>query len=368
MEMMLAENIRAFRKQRMMTQEQLAEVLGVTPGAVYKWEAKLSVPELPMIVELADFFDSSVDALLGYELKDNRLEATIKRLKQCRHEKDRFGLAEAEKALKKYPNTFALVHESAALYQAFGTISKEKGLLLRALELLEKSLLLLAQNTDPEIGELTIYGDMANIYEQLGDQEKALDLLNKNNMGGYYNDLIGLALVDGGKRFEEAVPYLSEALLTHVAALIHTIIGFVNVYLNRRDHRSAQAILLWGIGMLSGLRKGDRPNYLDKVNSVFYTCLANTQLKMGDAYAARVSLKTAGTIAKAFDAAPDYDGCALRFVDHFERISAYDNLGTTAAEAVRNAIAALEDETLSALWKEVVEQDKIEEKEVRQHE
>ena len=63
----LAENIRAFRKQRLLTQEQLAEVLGVTTGAVYKWEAKLSQPELSMLMELADFFDTSVDVLLGYE-------------------------------------------------------------------------------------------------------------------------------------------------------------------------------------------------------------------------------------------------------------------------------------------------------------
>ena len=39
MEMRLAENIRTFRKQRKLTQEQLAEALGMTPGAVYKWEA-----------------------------------------------------------------------------------------------------------------------------------------------------------------------------------------------------------------------------------------------------------------------------------------------------------------------------------------
>ena len=37
METKLAENIRAFRKERSLTQEQLAEVLGVTTGAVYKW-------------------------------------------------------------------------------------------------------------------------------------------------------------------------------------------------------------------------------------------------------------------------------------------------------------------------------------------
>ena len=37
MEIRLAENIRAFRKVRGLTQEQLAEVMGVTVGAVYKW-------------------------------------------------------------------------------------------------------------------------------------------------------------------------------------------------------------------------------------------------------------------------------------------------------------------------------------------
>lgn len=43
MEMRLAENIRTFRKQRKLTQEQLAEVLSVTVGAVYKWEAGVSL-------------------------------------------------------------------------------------------------------------------------------------------------------------------------------------------------------------------------------------------------------------------------------------------------------------------------------------
>ena len=45
MDMKLAENIRTFRKERSLTQEQLSEVLGVTAGAVYKWEAGLSVPD-----------------------------------------------------------------------------------------------------------------------------------------------------------------------------------------------------------------------------------------------------------------------------------------------------------------------------------
>ena len=51
----LAENIRKYRKERGLTQEQLAEALGVTTGAVYKWEAEKSLPEIGMLMEIADF-------------------------------------------------------------------------------------------------------------------------------------------------------------------------------------------------------------------------------------------------------------------------------------------------------------------------
>ena len=66
MELSLSENIKKFRNQNHLTQEQLAEVMGVSTGAVHKWEAAMSVPELDMIRKLADFFEISVDVLGGY--------------------------------------------------------------------------------------------------------------------------------------------------------------------------------------------------------------------------------------------------------------------------------------------------------------
>ena len=51
----LAENIRKIRKGKGLTQEQLAEALGVTMGAEYKWEAEKSLPEIGMLIEIADF-------------------------------------------------------------------------------------------------------------------------------------------------------------------------------------------------------------------------------------------------------------------------------------------------------------------------
>ena len=79
---LIGENIRLLRKKHRLTQEQLAETLGVTPGAVYKWEAKLSVPDISLILELANFFDISVDALLGYDIKGKSRKEALSRIKE----------------------------------------------------------------------------------------------------------------------------------------------------------------------------------------------------------------------------------------------------------------------------------------------
>ena len=71
MELKLAENIKRMRKERSLTQEALANALGVTVGAVYKWEANLTSPEISMLVRIADLFDTSVDNLLGYDEVEN---------------------------------------------------------------------------------------------------------------------------------------------------------------------------------------------------------------------------------------------------------------------------------------------------------
>ena len=251
MENKLAENIRTFRKQRALTQEQLAEVLGVTVGAVYKWEARLSQPELSTIMELADFFDTSVDVLLGYELKDNSLRTTAARLKKYQSDKDEAGLAEAEKALKKYPNSFEIVFNAAGLFSVFGTERGEKRLMRRALELLEKSRQLIAQNTNPQINESTLCGNIAEVLRIMGEAERAVEMLKANNAGGMYSDIIGLTLAEACGRPEEAMPFLSESLVKNTVRIIRTVFGYINVSFQKKDYVSAKAVLNFGLAGLA---------------------------------------------------------------------------------------------------------------------
>ena len=357
MEMTLAENIRRFRRERSLTQEQLSEALGVTPGAVYKWEAKLSVPELHLIMEMADFFDTSVDVLLGYEMKDNRLDTTVKRLQEYRRKKDPEGLAEAEKALKKYPNSFTVIRECAALYTGFGFESRNKDFLRRALDLLERSRLLLGQNTDPRTSEQTLYGKIATVYLGLDETDKAIELMKTHNAGGMYNHIIGqtLAVLERG---EEAVPFLSEAFARIIPDLIQTITGYFNVCFQRRDYASAQAILRCGIEFFFGLRKDGRPNYLDKINSGFIAALAYAQFLSGEKDEALASLERARDLAAFFDASPSYNESDIRFITRIEGASAYDTMGATALDVINNVVNESGDASFAALWKSVMQKEK----------
>ena len=356
MKMMLAENIRAFRKARSLTQEQLSEALGVTAGAVYKWEAKLSTPELELIIQMADFFDTSVDVLLGYEVKDNRPETTVKRLQEYRRRKDWDGLAEAEKALRKYPNSFQIVNASAALYRAFGFDSGDKVLFRRALELLEQSRLLLSQNEDPQISEQTICGRIADTYLGLGEADKAIELWKTHNADGVYSPRIGHILAQSD-HIEEAVPFLSEALVKSLTDLVNTVVGYMNVYLKRGDHASAQAILGWEVGLLQGLREGNRQNYFDRISAVFLAALAGLQFLSGQEAEARSTLIKARELAAFFDAAPSYDESDVRFVTRIEGASAHDDMGATAMDGVRNAVSQFDSDAFSALWESITEQE-----------
>lgn len=67
--MKLAENIATFRKNRGLTQAQLAEALNMTPAAVSKWETGAALPDLDTLIALADFFHLPMDDLLGRTLE-----------------------------------------------------------------------------------------------------------------------------------------------------------------------------------------------------------------------------------------------------------------------------------------------------------
>lgn len=67
--MTLGKTIQELRKQKNVTQEELAAELGVTAAAVSKWENSYTLPDILMLCALADFFQVTTDELLGRATK-----------------------------------------------------------------------------------------------------------------------------------------------------------------------------------------------------------------------------------------------------------------------------------------------------------
>ena len=76
----LAENIQKFRKNKNMTQKELAETLGVTYQAVSKWENATSAPDISFLPILADAFDCSIDTLFS---RSTEVGCTVKMNENC---------------------------------------------------------------------------------------------------------------------------------------------------------------------------------------------------------------------------------------------------------------------------------------------
>lgn len=68
---MFKDNLTHMRKMRKMTQEKLAECVGVTRQAIAKWESGETIPDLEKCRLLADAFGVSLDDLANYEPEEN---------------------------------------------------------------------------------------------------------------------------------------------------------------------------------------------------------------------------------------------------------------------------------------------------------
>ena len=99
--------IYSLRVAKRMTQEQLAEELCISPAAVSKWERNQAIPSIEMLWALADFFDCTIDELVGrkeallervgvYDREKLKLVATAEELLTCEEISKQEGLLAME--------------------------------------------------------------------------------------------------------------------------------------------------------------------------------------------------------------------------------------------------------------------------------
>ncbi len=352
--MQLAQNIRRIRKEHAMTQEQLAEVLGVTTGAVHKWESGQSVPEVRLLVELARLFEMSVDALLGYGWEKGSMYQAAQKLHQYVKEKRLSeGMAYAEQMLKKYPNSFPVVFHSARIYYLAATQGQSEP--QRAVDLLQESIRLFDQNTDETVTLASIENSIAMCYVYQGQREKAIALFKKNNTEGQNECRIGQLLAADPGQTEEALLHLSNALGRSCNEISNICAGYCAAYFIKKDYSRLRQLLQWHYHLTQGLRDLDKVNYRDRFDVACLCLLAFIALEEGQQKAAREHLRKARMLAERFDAAPDYDVSKFYFFHGDHVTQAYDDMGQTAMAIVEKVCKmGKSGEVLKKIWEEVI--------------
>lgn len=230
---MLEENIRVMRKEKGLTQEQLAEVMGVSTASVSKWETGVAVPELGMLAALADFFEMSIDALIGHTVGKEQLKEKIAEIKELSlANEDEKALALAEELLRRYPNEYDVVECASDAYYTGFIHNRNKEYIHRCMELIHRKYALSKDSSGKKWFEMQ--RELANCQELLGEYEKAKNYYEESNVAGLNDANIARCLA----RMEEndaAIDQFSSAIENKIFFLLSDLMQMANLWMEKED-------------------------------------------------------------------------------------------------------------------------------------
>ena len=168
--------IKKHRRERDMTQEQLAEYLRVSVSAVSQWESGKTTPDLALIPAICNLFAISADELLGINLEQKE-----KRIEEIRDEANRYDrrgyLAEAakivENGLGEYPDSYALM--SLLMHIRFNQYCRDHKDIKELDDGIRLANLILEGSTDDDYRE-SAKQVLCYSYNFKGETEKALEI------------------------------------------------------------------------------------------------------------------------------------------------------------------------------------------------
>lgn len=351
MEVRLSQNIKANRKRLGLTQEQLAEAMEVSVGTISKWESATTVPDIEMIVELADFFQESVDVLLGYRWSHRSAGQTVVHLralgKEHRYEE---GVAEAKKALQKFPNQIEVLYECGELLYMSAVVQNNAALhkqreearknLTLAIDVFQKVAQLSKKQNEFAVSSEKLHQKIGTIYGILGQKEKAISYLKEYNIANANDWMISSFLADLG-HYDKAWDTVAEVFQKRIFELFQCYWVMLSIQINQGKYEEALKLSTWMEHFCSSVQDGKASYYIRAqamAEAMVATVYAYKSVGEHRDYSTdiRPFLQKAIENAKRFDINPDYAGKTC-FTNHISE-PLHDGHGESAILAVQDMI------------------------------
>lgn len=173
--------IQKLRKLKGLTQEQLAESIGVSKAAVWKWESGSTYPDITLLSPIARLLGTTVDGLLEFEenLTKDEIDEILMKCSNKFTTSDYFQAYEySEKYLRKYPNSLELKLQMTGLYFIYiSSLTSEVDVnrfMDRIIEMLKE-----VSKSEDNVLKDTALLSLSSYYIMLDKYDEALAVLNK---------------------------------------------------------------------------------------------------------------------------------------------------------------------------------------------
>ncbi len=221
----LGANIKRIRFERNLTQEEVANHLGVSAQSVSKWERSEGYPDIEMLPCIANYLGISIDELLGVSVKDKEEKYSGINRKWSHNNKNGFHIENVElmrEALKMFPNdALLLVQLSTSLEKLDGTPEEKERHLRKSIAVQEQ---IINYCDDCEVRGATLY-NICFAYDKIGERQKAIEQAKKlpNLYKSRENALVYfLSGEEKRKIASEALMPLAWGIAHHLTALSET--------------------------------------------------------------------------------------------------------------------------------------------------
>ena len=198
--MNIGTNIYTLRKEKKVTQAQLAEKLGVSEQAISKWENDQCAPDVSLFPVIAEYFGVSIDRIFGYHM-NSYAEEVKQIMKAADGSMDTYKEIEiVGEGLTKYPNSPDLKIYLAFSLSMINRISDDENEKNAAME---KAIKLCTEVID-SCGDIKQVDDalhmLTRIYNETGDYNKSEECIAKISAERYDSRIVGMVNLLGSKK------------------------------------------------------------------------------------------------------------------------------------------------------------------------
>lgn len=244
--MAICEVIRERRKTLGLTQEQVADYLGISAPAVNKWEKGGSYPDISLLAPLARLLEVDLNTLLCFEAEVSQQEIThfgLELTDVIKKEGIERGFQMGMEMVQKFPNCIKLIHtialilDGALIMNGLGG-SEKKNYNRQIMELYQR--IVNSKDEQEKSGAALMLASKYMEEEEYGKAHEMLDLVPESNRMDKRQVLANLLIKEG--KIREAAGILEQKLLWNVIEVENLLLSLIDVEIQEGSFQNAEQL------------------------------------------------------------------------------------------------------------------------------